>query len=126
MLVPGNTYMFEDTHSHPSDIAGSKDSCGDNTLRVSPSPKTPRLYRISLDKNYGRKVVEILPAIAGRHVVRGTEEWRRELLSSAQSSRNESGVREITGVDRQVETICNDRCRAFRCGHLDRHIRIGS
>jgi hypothetical protein len=51
--------MLEDTHSHLFDIAGSKDSCGDNTLRVLPRPKTPRLYGTSLDKNYGRKVVEI-------------------------------------------------------------------
>src|SRR5258707_6130412 len=29
----GNPQMFKDTHPHLFNIAGSKDSCGDNTLR---------------------------------------------------------------------------------------------
>src|SRR6202049_452299 len=47
----GNPKMFKDTHPHLFNIAGSKDSCGDNTLRVLSRSKAPRLYGTSLDEN---------------------------------------------------------------------------
>ena len=52
-----NPKMFKDTHPHLFNIAGSKDSCGDNTLRVLPGAKGPWLYRTPLDKNDTSKAV---------------------------------------------------------------------
>ena len=40
----GNTQMFEDTHQHLFNIAGSKDSRGDNMLHALPGAKAPRLH----------------------------------------------------------------------------------
>ena len=40
----GDSQMFEDTHPHLFDIAGTKDSCRDNPLRVLSRAKAPRLY----------------------------------------------------------------------------------
>jgi hypothetical protein len=54
----GNPQMFKDTHPHLFDIAGSKDSCGDNTLCVLPRAKAPRLYEAALDKNDRSKELE--------------------------------------------------------------------
>src|SRR6266850_2452630 len=56
----GNPQMFKDTHPHLFNIAGSKDSCGDNTFRVSSRAKAPRLYGAALDKNDRSKAVEIV------------------------------------------------------------------
>src|SRR5271154_6440968 len=56
----GNPQMFEDTHPHLFNIAGSKDSCGDHTLRVLSGAKAPRLYGAPLDKNDGSKAFEIV------------------------------------------------------------------
>ncbi len=56
----GNPQMFEDTHPHLFNIAGTKDSCGDNTLRVLSRAKAPRLYGAPLDKNDRSKAVEIV------------------------------------------------------------------
>jgi hypothetical protein len=47
----GNPQMFNDTHPHLLNIAGSKDSRGDNTLRVLSGAKAPRLYGTTLDKH---------------------------------------------------------------------------
>src|SRR4029077_7663002 len=55
----GNPQIFKDTHPHLFNIAGSKDSCGDNTLRVLSRTKGPRLYGASLDKDDRSKPVEI-------------------------------------------------------------------
>src|SRR5882672_502553 len=56
----GNPQMFKDAHPHLFNIAGSKDSCGDDTLRVSPSAEAPRLYSAPLDKDDGSKAAEIV------------------------------------------------------------------
>jgi hypothetical protein len=56
----GNSQMFKDTHPHLFNIAGTKDPCGDNTLRVLSRPKAPGLYGTSLDKNDRSKAVEIV------------------------------------------------------------------
>src|SRR6267378_4825315 len=73
----GNPQMFKDTHPHLFNIAGTKDSCGDNTLRVLSGAKAPRLYGAPLDKNDRSKAVEIVRrfrcAIA-REVLRGGDE----------------------------------------------------
>ena len=53
---PGKLKMFEDTHPHLFNIAGTKDSCGDNTLRVLSRARAPRLYGAQLDKNDRSKV----------------------------------------------------------------------
>jgi hypothetical protein len=55
----GDAEMFEDTHPHLLNIAGTKDSCGDNTLGVLSGAKGPRLYRPPLDKNDGLKAAEL-------------------------------------------------------------------
>jgi hypothetical protein len=57
----GNPQMFKDTHPHLFNIAGSKGSCGDNTLCVLARAKAPRLYRTPLDENDTSKAVEIVP-----------------------------------------------------------------
>src|SRR5712672_2692154 len=46
-----NPQMFKDTHPHLFNVAGSKNSCGDNTLHGLSGSKTPRLYGTSLDKD---------------------------------------------------------------------------
>ena len=56
----GNPQMFEDTHPHLFDIAGSKDSCGDDPLRVLSRAKAPRLYGAPLHKNDRSKAFEIV------------------------------------------------------------------
>ena len=56
----GDSQMFEDTHPHLFDIAGTKDSCRDNPLRVLSRAKAPRLYGAPLDKNDGSKAFEIV------------------------------------------------------------------
>ena len=48
----GDPQMFKDTHPHLFDIAGSKNSSGDNTLRVWSASKVPRLYRTAFNKDY--------------------------------------------------------------------------
>jgi hypothetical protein len=50
--------MLENTHPHLFNVAGSKDTCGDNTLRVSSRAKAPRLYGAALDKNDRSKALE--------------------------------------------------------------------
>src|ERR1700694_5314283 len=60
LLCGKHQRMFKDTHPHLFNIAGSKDSCGDNTLRVLSRAKAPRLYGTSLDKNDRSKAIEIL------------------------------------------------------------------
>jgi len=52
--------MFKDTHPHLFDIAGPKDTCGDNALCVLSGPDTPRLGGPTLDKNNRWKTAEIL------------------------------------------------------------------
>jgi hypothetical protein len=54
----GNPQMFKDTHPHLFNIAGSKDSRGDNTRRVLSRAKAPRLYGAPLDKDDRSKVLE--------------------------------------------------------------------
>src|SRR5258707_2152096 len=56
----GNPQMFKHAHPHLFNIAGPKNSGGDNTLRVWSGAKAPRLYRAPLDKNYRAKAVEIV------------------------------------------------------------------
>ena len=55
----GNPQMFKDTHPHLFNIAGPKDSCGNNTPRVLSRAKAPRLYRAPLDKSDSSKAIEI-------------------------------------------------------------------
>ena len=56
----GNPQMFKDTHPHLFDIAGTKDSCRDNTFRILSRAKGPRLYGAPLDKNDRSKASEIV------------------------------------------------------------------
>src|SRR5271170_1975069 len=55
-----NPQMFKNTDPHLFNIAGSEDSCGDDTLRALSGAKTPRLYGAPLDKNDRSKVVKIV------------------------------------------------------------------
>ena len=91
----GNPQMFKDAHPHLFNIAGSKDSGGDNTLRVSAGAKAPRLYGTPFDKNDRSKAVEIVRrfrrAIACEVLRSGDENGHR----LRESSRNQSGVRKI-------------------------------
>jgi hypothetical protein len=52
--------MFEDTHPHLFNIAGAKDSGGDDTLHVLSRAKAPRLYGASLDKNGGSSLYDVI------------------------------------------------------------------
>jgi hypothetical protein len=52
--------MFMDTHPHLFNIAGSKDSRGDNTLCVLSGAKAPRLYGATLDKDDRSKADEVV------------------------------------------------------------------
>src|ERR1700722_5762235 len=56
----GNPQMFKYTHAHLFNIAGTKDSGGDNMLRVMSGAKAPRLYGAPLDKNDRSKAFEIV------------------------------------------------------------------
>ena len=47
----GDPQMFQNTHPHLFDIAGSKDPFGNNTLRVLPGAEAPRLHGATLDKH---------------------------------------------------------------------------
>src|SRR5580658_681866 len=117
--------MFEDTHSHLFNIAGSKDSCGDYMLRVLSGTKAPWLYGTLFDISDRSKAVEIFRrrrCSEACEVLRSGDENDHRL---PQFSREECGVWEITGVDCQVEAVFDDRCGAFRCRHLDRDVRIG-
>ena len=92
----GNPKMFKDTHPHLFNIAGSKDSRGDNTLCVLPRAKASRLYRTPLDKNDASKAVEIVRrcrCAVSCEVLRSRDENNHRLR---ESSRNQSGVWEIT------------------------------
>jgi hypothetical protein len=55
----GNPQMFKDTHPHLFNVAGSKDSCGDNTLRVSSGAKAPWPYGATLDKHDRSKAIPV-------------------------------------------------------------------
>ncbi len=92
--------MFEDAHSHLFNIAGSKDSGGDNSLGISSGAKAPGLYGAPLDKNDGSKAVEMVRRFrcALAHEVHGAgavEGDRRGRLSHAsanlRATRLESG-----------------------------------
>jgi len=54
----GNPQMFKDTHPHLFNIAGPKDSCGDNTLCVLSGAKAPGLYGAALDKHDRPKAIQ--------------------------------------------------------------------
>jgi hypothetical protein len=55
----GDAEMFKNTHSHLFHVAGSKDSCGDNALRVSAGAKTPGLDGASFNENDRSKALKI-------------------------------------------------------------------
>ena len=91
----GNPQMFEDTHPHLFNIAGSKDSGGDNTLRVWSKAKAPRLYGASLDKYDRSKAVKIVwrfRCAVSCEVLRGSHENDHRL---GESSRHQGGVGKI-------------------------------
>src|SRR5882762_8291761 len=91
----GNPQMFKDTHPHLLNIAGPKDSCGDNTLRVSPRAKAPRLHGAPLDQNDRSKAVEIVRRFrcaVSCEVLRSGDENDHRLR---ESSRNQIGVWKI-------------------------------
>ena len=56
----GNPQMFEDTHPHLFNIAGTKDSCGNNALPVLSSAKAPRLYGPPFDEDNRSKAFQIV------------------------------------------------------------------
>src|SRR5258708_16002500 len=98
----GNPQMFKDAHPHLFNIAGSKDSRGDNTLCVLARAKAPRLYRTPLDKNDTSKAVEIVRRFrraVSCEVLRSGDENNHRLLAS---SCNESGVWKITCGNRRI------------------------
>src|SRR6266403_740952 len=92
----GNPQMFKDTHPHLFNIAGSKDPCGDNTLRVLSGAKAPRLYGAPLDKDDRSKVFELFRGFRctkACEVLRSGDENGHRLR---ESSRNESRVWKVT------------------------------
>ena len=91
-----NPKMFQNTHSHLFNIAGTEDACGDNTLRVLSGTKAPRLDGAPLDKNDGSKAVETVRrcrCTMASEVLRGGDENGRRLR---ESSRDQSGVWQLT------------------------------
>src|SRR5258708_597341 len=91
----GNPQMFKDTHPHLVDVAGSKDSRGDNTLRVWSRAEGPRLYGAPLDENDRSKAAEIFRRFrctVACEVLRSRDENDHCLR---ESSSNQSGVGEI-------------------------------
>ncbi len=92
----GNPQMFKDTHPHLFNIAGSKDSCGDNSPRVLSRAKAPRLYGAPLDEDDRSKVFEFFRGFRctkACEVLRSGDENGHRLR---ESSRNESRVWKIT------------------------------
>src|SRR5712664_491524 len=92
----GNPQMFQDTHPHLFNLAGSKDSLGDDTLRVLSRAKAPRLYGAPLDKNDRSKTVEIVRGFwctVACEVLRSGDENGHRLR---ESSGNQSGIWKIT------------------------------
>src|SRR5882724_4407612 len=117
--------MFQHTHTHLFNIAGAKDSSGYNALCVLSGAKAPWLYGAPLDKNDRPKAVEIVRRFrctVTREILRGSDENGHRLR---ESSRDQSGIWKITGVDRQIEAVFDDRRRALRCCHLNRHVGVG-
>jgi hypothetical protein len=55
-----NPQVLENAHPHLFNIAGTKDSCGGNTVGGFARAKGPRLYRAALDKNNRLKTFEIV------------------------------------------------------------------
>src|SRR5258706_12788273 len=91
----GNPKMFQDTHTHLFHIAGTKDSCGNNTLRVLSGAEAPRLCGAPLDKNDGSKAVEIFRRFrcaVAREILRRCNENGHGLR---ESSRDQSGIWKI-------------------------------
>jgi len=91
----GDSQMFKDTHPHLFDIAGSKHSFGDHSLRVWSDSKAPRLHGTSLDKDDRLKAVKIVwrfRRAMSCEVLRSCDENGHRLR---ESSRNQSGIWEI-------------------------------
>ena len=92
----GDPQMLKDTHPHLFNIAGSKDSRGDDTPRVLSGAKAPRLYGAPLNKNDRSKAFEIVRrfrcAVPGKVLRRGHENDHR----LRESSGNQGGVWELT------------------------------
>ena len=92
----GNPQMFKDTHPHLFNVAGSKDSCGDNTLRVSSGAKAPWPYGATLDKHDRSKAIEFLRRFRCAEpceVLGSGDENGRRLR---EPSSNQSGIWKIT------------------------------
>src|SRR5580693_4048835 len=91
-----NPQMLKDTHPHLFDIAGSKDSCGDNTRRVLSRAKAPRLYGAPLDKDDRSKMLDFFRGFRctkACEVLRSGDENGHRLR---ESSRDQSGVGKFT------------------------------
>src|SRR6476659_3763032 len=104
--------MFKDSHSHLFDIAGSKDSCGNNSPCALSGPDDPRLYGPTRDKNNRSKAEEIFWCFrraVSREVLRSGDENDCRL---GEFPGDEVGVREITRMDGQIEAVFNNSCRA--------------
>src|SRR5258708_39382863 len=116
--------MLKDAHPHLFNIAGSKASRRDNTRRVLGRTKAPWLYRASLHESHSAKTLKIVRrfrcTVPGEVLRSGDENDHR----LSKSSRNQRGIREITRVDRQIEAVLDDRCRALRCRHLNCYIGV--
>jgi hypothetical protein len=91
----GDPQMLENTHPHLFDIAGSKDSFGDDSLCVRSDSKTPRLGGPPFNKNDRSKAMEIVGrfrSAVARDVLRSGDENGHRLR---EPSRDQSGVWEI-------------------------------
>ena len=92
----GNTQMFKNTHPHLFNVAGSKDSCGDDTLRVSSGAKAPWPYGATLDKHDRPKAIEFLRRFRcaeACEVLRSGDENGRRLR---EPSSDQSGIWKIS------------------------------
>jgi hypothetical protein len=91
----GRPYGKDWHYPHLFNVAGSKGSCGDNTLRGLPGAKTPRLYGTPLDKDDRTKAVGIvrrLRCAMSREVLRGGDENDHRLRESSRNQSAGSGM----------------------------------
>src|SRR5882762_9292893 len=91
----GDPQMLENTHPHLFNIAGSKHSFWDDSLRARSDSKAPRPGRSPFNKNDRSKVIKIVRrfrSTAARDVLGSSDENGHRLR---ESSRDQSGVWEI-------------------------------
>ena len=121
----GDPEMFKHTLPHLFEIAGPKNSAGDNALGVRPGSKAPRLHRTSFyqgDRLEAIKIIRRLRRAVACEVLRSGDKNGHRLR---ESFRYQSGVRKIPVVDRQIEAVLDDGGGALGRGVGERMMTSG-